>query len=373
MKGLRRVLVPALTGGFYRAYAGWLTAAAFLVGGIMSGQEHKALILAALVDLRVLAVAYLLPWALYTLVSVRYAWQAWATDENEVLRVVWLVHPGRRWLVGLSVQALVLAPCWVYAGVIAGFAVPRGAWEPLLIVVISLLLLTVLGWTAHERALRGPRAERRSWLPNRRNRTVPTALWWLHEQLHAQPWGLLALKVVSVASIIGLCTVYSPETFDVRLLTLGGLITALLHSLLPGVLYAWERGRLTLLWNQPLGPGRRLLQHAGLFGLLLLPEALVWLRWFPVDGPARAWWALRLWALPVALLLLTWASLLWRPVASSALMTRALSVAFGIYLLLMGRVPLELLTLTALLAAVGLGGSFYWRAEDVPVPPETSG
>ena len=85
----------------------------------------------------------------------------------------------------------------------------------------------------------------------------PPALWGLRMLVHSQLLLTVLIKGLSVAIVWGLCRVFTPDTFDARLLGLGALLTAALHVRLPADLYAWEREQLAFRWNLPLGPGRR--------------------------------------------------------------------------------------------------------------------
>jgi hypothetical protein len=365
VKALVRVLLRAVGLAFFQAYAGWLTGVGLLVGGVMSNREHAMLIRAALTDSRILVAIYLLPWALYTLVSVRFATRLWATAVYEPLRVLRLVPPARRWAVGLLTQSLVLAPCWLYGAVIGVFAIHHHAWGTLLVVGLTLSGLTVAGWTAHERALRGSAPP--SWLTQRLrllDRPLPPALWWLRARTGRRPWSLLALKAVSVGVVWGICQVYSPASYDARLLTLGALLTAALHGLVPAEVQAWEREHLPLLRNLPVGLGRRWLGYALLFSALLLPEAVAWARWCPLTGATRWIAALRLWLFPGAALLLLWAAGLRWPIRPPQALGRVLAGSFGGYFCLLLKVPLDLLTVAALVGSGWLTARYYWQAEE---------
>ena len=371
MRAVAQVLRRAVAGEFYRHYAGWLIVAGLLLGGVLSNTEHVTLIREAIRDWRVLVGGYLLPWTLYALLSARFALRLWAEPAYETLLVLRVVPAGRRWRAGLLTQALILAPCWGYGVVIAVFAARAGSLGTLVLTVGWLLLLTGTGWLAHEAALR--RAGAGGWLAgalgNRRLGRWPPTLWDLRAQLDAQPLATLALKAISVAVIWGICRVYSPATFDARVLTLGALLTAALYARLPAELYAWERRHLALRWNLPISPGQRWLQQALLLGALLLPELVAWARWGPLPAPARWGWALRLTLFPVAALLLAGAVLLRWPRRPADFLGRALAVAFGVYLLLLARVPLDLLTAAAGLGSFWLTWRYYWRADDPPADP----
>ncbi len=370
MRKLARVLQRAVAAEFYRRYVGGLIVGGLLLGGVLSSTEHVTLIREAIHDARVLVGVYLLPWALYTALSGRFAFHLWSQATYESLRDLLLVPSLRRWAVGLRTQALILAPCWAYGAVIIGFAVQAGRGQSALVTAGALSLLTAAGWLAHEVALRRGAAGSGPLTAGRMlGRAWPPALWSLRAQLRDRFAGLVVLKLVSVASIWGLCRVFTPDTFDARLLTLGALLTTCFHLRLPAEWYAWERTRLALRWNMPIAPRHRWGEQARLMGTLLLPELIAWARWCPLPAPDRWIWAVRLTLFPAVVLLLAGASLLRWPRHPADFLGPALAVAFGVYLLLLTRVPLEVLTVAAALGSWWLTRRFYWRVDDPPPDP----
>lgn len=386
MRALARVLLRAVAAEFYRHYAGCFIAGGLLLGSALSSNEHATLIREAIRDARLLASVYLLPWTLYTVVSARFAFRLWAQATYEPLRDLRLVPFARRWTVGLVTQAEILSPCWAYGTVIIGVAARAGLWRAALLTGGWLALLTVLGWLAHEAALRRGAGSSDAGLLMRlltsltgrgasgpTHRSWPPALWNLRSELHDRPLGLAVLKVLSVASIWGLCRVFSPDTFDARMLTLGALLTAVLHARLPADLYGGERARLAFRWNLPLGPAQRWREQALLTSVLLLPELAAWARWCPLPAPERWGWALRLTLFPAAALLLAGASLLRWPRQPADFLVRALAVAFGVYLALLSGAWLDGLTVAAGLGSWWLTQRYYWQADDPPAPANQPG
>ncbi len=365
MKALLPVLVRGVAAAFYRHYAGWLIGAGLLLGGVLSNTEHVTLIREAVGDWRVLAGVYLLPWSLYAGGSARFAGRLWAQPAYTPLRVLRLVPAPRRWAVGLLTQALILAPCWAYGGLIAVFAGRAGASGALLLTLGTLALLTAGGWAAHERALRAPEtsgagaARGAGWWP--------PVLWGIRAQFHGHLLGTVLAKAAAVGVIWAVGAAYAPGTFELRFLTLGALATAGLALRLPAELYAWERHYLAFRANLPIGPGRHWWGRAALYGAWLLPELLAWARWCPLPGPTRWLWVARLTLFPLAALLLADATLPRWPRQPPAFLSRALFALFGAYLLVLAGVPLDALTALAVLGSIGLTHRYHWRADDAPV------
>lgn len=367
MKALLPVLARGVAAAFYRHYAGWLIGAGLLLGGVLSNTEHATLIREAVGDWRVLAGVYLLPWTLYAGGSARFAARLWAQPAYAPLRVLRLVPAPRRWAVGLLTQALILAPCWAYGGLIVVFAARAGASGALLLTLGTLALLTAGGWAAHERALRAPEASGAG--AARGAGWWPPVLWGIRAQLHAHPLGTGLTKGAAVGAIWAIGAAYAPATFEVRFLALGALVTAALALRLPAELYAWERGQLAFRANLPIGVGRHWWGRAGLYGAWLLPELLAWVYWCPLPGGARWLGVARLTLFPLAALLLAGATLPRWPQPPAVFLGRALLALFGTYLLVLAGVPLDALTGGALAGSLVLTHRYYWRADDAPITP----
>lgn len=357
-------LSRTLVGEFYRRNAGLLLAAALVGGAIMSGTEHKALINAALRSRLVLAVAYGVPWAVWTALTLRFASRLWAEPPYEALRVLRLVPRGRRWLLGLAVAGQLLAPLWLYAAWMALIGLPQGFGGAVGLIGGYLSLLSVLSWLGHEWALRHPPGAGWAPLAFLDRLRPPAALWFLREKLRGAPLGWFALKGVSQALIWGMTTLYDPAGYDRRLLTLGALLVAVLHARLVTDLHTWERTRLGLLWNLPRTRGRYLLDHGLLLAATLLPETIGWARRWPTALGSGLVGAATQLAFSVSLLLLFRAALLWRPRPADRVLQRALLGGFAVYFLVMARVPVLALAGGALAGAAALVHSWLWRTEE---------
>lgn len=350
MKPLLTVLNKTLVREFYRQHAGAFTVVLLLAGGFMRGQEHHALATYAVHSPLMLG-AYFALWLVYTLNVVRFGVKTFR--QHPFLQLIRLVPLGVRIRALLAAAGLLLLPVLGYAGYVSVVGWQQEAGRSLAVLVLGLPLLTLLPVLLWEYFLRNPDQTFRLDWPGVIRFNTPYPLFFIRLLLRNEPLTLLLTKAGSLLLLAGLCALYPTDDYDLRLLLLGALLAAALHSGLLYQFYRFEAVHLSLLRNLPTSTLRRFATYVFILMLLLLPELLLLLR----SGPEGVLFSrlLAVWLLLVGLALVLYTLLLARHQPPDRLMPLVGGMVIFYFFLIMYRIPAY-----GLVAGTFGGGAFLF-------------
>jgi hypothetical protein len=364
------MLTKTFVYSFYRQNALGLAVVGLVAGGFMRYEEHSAMAQAAAASPFLLAL-YGLLWAAYTLLTARFVVHQIGTYD--VLLHLRLFPTWRRWGALGLVQAKLLLPVIAYAIFMSREASkvqqPWVGWA----VLGTLGLLITGSLLSYDYALRHPHPVRpwAGWLAGLRRRYhTPYLLFGLRHLLANFATVFWRTKIASSLVWLGILKLYATDhyqinlmrtpDYDLRLIGLGALLVGLGHASVLYELYAFEHQRLALYRNMPVAGWVRWGRYVAQFGLLLLPETVLFLANLPVNEPI---W-LSVWALVFGLSLMAVQQGLFlrlhRPLGRSLPHLYILLTAY--FLLIMFRVPLWALAGLNLLAAAALFRRYYGQS-----------
>ncbi|GAB3913986.1 hypothetical protein GCM10028803_58720 [Larkinella knui] len=345
---------------FYLQNTGLFLVVLMLGFGFLSSTEHIALATYALTDWSFLG-AYVVLWVLYTIHSLRFSLQV--VQKTDLLQLFRLIPPGKRVVLLYFLHLQLLAPVIGYAGFMiwVGNQQNATAANTGLVVIVSLLSLLPLPFV--ERALRNPNPEQFSgnisaWL--RQRFATPYGLFFIRYLFREQPATLLLTKIGSCLGILGVLALYPTDDYDIRLLSLGMLLSAALQAGIVFELYQFEANQLLLLRNLPVSIGNRLLGYLKIIALLISPEAVLLIKNHPADVSIPA--TLFVWLFGLGLVALQYATLLARHRSRDRFMSLLFWPIIGCFLLIMYRLPVWALALAGLAAATLLFIRTYYRS-----------
>ncbi|GAB3321417.1 hypothetical protein GCM10027299_15810 [Larkinella ripae] len=345
---------------FYLQNTGLFLVVLLLGFGFMSSNEHIALATYVLHDPFFLS-GYIALWLLYTLYAIRFSWQTFQT--NDLLQFFRLVSVGRRWLIVYLLHLQLLAPVVLYAGFMGwvGQQQPTTIASEILIVVVGFLSLLPIPFV--ERALRNPNPEQftghlGAWF--RQRFATPYPLFFIRYLFREQPATLFLTKTGSCLLTVGILALYPTDDYDLRLLALGMLLSAVFHAGVVFELYQFEATQLRLLRNLPLTRFERGVTYAGILSLLISPEAFLFLYRLPADVSVFA--VAGVWLFGLSLLLLQYTFLLTRHHERDRFMGRIFWPLIGYFLLIMYRLPVWGLAIASGIAATVLFFRHYYRS-----------
>ena len=361
----KTVIIP-----YYRANAGLLTVVAVIAGSFMRAQEHIALATYA-VHSGVMLLGYIGIWAVYTAFAARYACGVFRTYD--LLQHLRLFPAPKRWWGLVQMQAALALPIIGYALFVVKTAINEGQSWAIYTTCFAVILLLISPLPVYEYVLRHPNPV--SWLAGvgsalRRRFTTPYGLFFVRYLLQQQPFLVASTKFGTCLAWVALFRLYATDhahinflrtpDYDVRLLGLAALIVGLTHASILYAHYQFEHLYLALYRNMPVSNTQRWLRYVVQFALLLLPEALLMVREWPVDQPV--WAVLSVWIFAVNLLSLQHGLLLrvHRPLNQTMTYLYILLIAY--FLLVMFRVPIWLIGGATLGVSSWLFGKYYWRS-----------
>ena len=360
MNVLPVVLRKTIVGQFYRQNAGLFFVVLMLAGSFLRAQEHIALAEAA-VHTPFLLGLYQALWLLYTLFATRFA--VGVIRQTEVLYYFRLVPTLRRWLGLGAVHVMLLIPILVYMAFVGSISVEQQTTVSTLQLIAGAVLMLMLPLFWLEYALKTPNRDSltaavgAAW---QTRFTTPYNLFFIRYLLSYQPLLLFLTKVGTVLLMLGVLNLYPTDEYDVRLLALGILVTAVSHSSVMYHLYQFEHERLALLRNLPIPLSRRLGRYALLIALLLLPEGVLLFRYRPDELSIGV--IAGVWAFGHSLVLLLFSILFIRHRDLDRVLPIVFAMLLAGFLTIMYQVPLWGLSCLCWGLAIGLFVHYYPRS-----------
>ena len=360
MSALWTVPEKVIVRQFYLQNTGLFLVVLMLAFGFLSSNEHIALAGYALHDWAFLA-AYGIVWGIYSAHTIRFSLQVF--QKTDLLQLFRLIPSFKRVAILYFLHLQLLAPVIFYGSFMFWVGNQQGTTTANVVLVVIIVSLSVLPLPFVERALRHPNPEQfaghiGAWL--RQRFTTPYALFFIRYLFREQPATLFLTKLGACLLTVGVLALYPTDEYDIRLLSLGMLLSAALHAGIVFELYRFEATQLLLLRNLPLPISRRFIQYSGIFFLLITPEAVLLLKNRPVDVTVPAILGVWLWGL--SLLFLQYVALLSRHQPRDRFMSQLFWPLIGCFLLVMYRLPVWGLAATGLVAAAVLFIRSYYRS-----------
>ncbi len=191
--------------------------------------------------------------------------------------------------------------------------------------------------------------------------STPGFLFFIRYLMAKQPVLLLITKSFTLAMLAGCCLLYPTDDYDERLLAIGALLAGAAQVVISGQFFVFENRHLLLLKNLPLTSAARLAGYFKTHAVLLLPEMIILLNNLP-EGVAYGF-AVQLWWLVLGICLLIHFLGFIPGVPEDTLMKGLFYGGVVVFLLIMFRVPVLLLTGAALLSSVLVFRKYYYLAE----------
>lgn len=351
------VLRKTLVVEYYRLNVGFLFLIAMFAFGILRPEDHIALAAYIFANPLLLSLMFGL-WALYHLKITYFVRQRLLWDSHEFLYFLRLLPPFQRMLAWLYVQWMLWLPVMMYAGFVGKYAWSFGQQKAVLATALYLFLMPFLGIWAYEHRLVRPNPDTRikAW-SQYLNRRFAKPYWsfFLLYLFKQNPVLLLLTKVFTCGVVVAVCKLYPTDTYDERLLSLGALTVGMGHSFMLLHLYEFEHLQLLTLRNFPFTLWQRFGQYSALFGLLLLPEVIFFVRYFPQG--VHWMYGLGWLALTMALLWMVFGRFQQKHYLMDTLLRHGFYAFIAVFFAVMFKTPVLILAGTVL----GLGVYWFWR------------
>jgi len=251
--------------------------------GFIKANEHIAIGSFLVANSSTLAYLYIL-WLAYAIKVILFILPAINKEENRFLESFYLL-PVKIKITVSSISAFFLVlPMVVYASFLIALAIPEAYYLSIILLIfsifsiagaISYLILVKLSSLPHEKSFVQIKFFRKV--------LIPPFLFFIEHILRKEIVLLLLSKLYSGALIIGTSILYKTDHFDLRLLTTGVLLAfvgnlTLIHK------YVWfQYHQMAFFKNLPQSLFQLLSRQAITFSILLIPEFIVLLRYYPIE------------------------------------------------------------------------------------------
>lgn len=282
MTSVLSVLNRCLAIEFYRQNAGFFGLLILIVFGFIKTSEHVAIGAFLVANPATLLFLYLI-WILYGIKVALFVGPAISKKENNFLAVFSLLPMRIMLKSALGVSLTLVLPVIAYGAFLITLAIPNQFYGAITSILVAFFVL-VIGLSlfifirlsnSHSEKVYLP-------IPLFSKFARPSWLFFIEYLLRKEPVLFTLSKAYSCLVIIGASALYKTDQFDLRLITTGVLLSfvgnaSILHK------YCWflyQKLKYTL--NLPISFARFATNQVVMWMLILLPETIIVLRYYPL-------------------------------------------------------------------------------------------
>ncbi|GGD82007.1 hypothetical protein GCM10011514_52630 [Emticicia aquatilis] len=363
MKTISRILSLTITKEYYRQNAVFIFAVMMFTFGFLRSSEHITIIKLVLKLPSMLALTFLV-WALHTAKVMLFALRMFEAKSNEFLYNIRLFSAPKRYLALGLMQFNLIQLTFLYSLWMIKIGIEEKQFLATLSIICFNIIFILVGIIVYEYRLKHPNVVRASPKPiqNLLSRfKTPSYLFFIRYLFAKQPVLLLLSKLFTCFMLIGVCGLYPTDTYDERLLALGGLFAAAGHTVFCQQFFYYENQFLSLSRNLPLSTQQRILGYLLTYSLLLIPELIVLLRNLP-DGVSYLF-ALQLIIFILSMIFLNHHTQYIDNVSNDAYLQRLFFAGILFLLLIMFKIPVILMALVNFSLAIFVFHKNYYESQ----------
>lgn len=268
---------------FYKQNAAFFGLIFLVFFGFIKAGEHIAIGSFLVANPSTLFFLYVL-WIAYGLKVILFLIPAINKKENQFLESFYLLRPKIKIVaVGLA-SILLLMPAVAYSFFLVLLAIPYAFyWSIVSVMMFLLLLTTVIAYILLRNIQELPHEKSFIQIKFLTKFTKPYSLFFIEYLIRNDFVLLLLSKIYTCLVIIGAALLYTTDYFDIRLLSTGVLLAfagnaAILHK------FIWFRfHKMQFIQNLPLSFTNIIGQQFVILLIIIIPEVLVLIRYFPVS------------------------------------------------------------------------------------------
>lgn len=283
IKSIIHILNLTIIKEYYRQNAVFIFAIMLFSFGFLQANEHITIIKMALKLHSLLALAFIV-WALHALKVILFTLRMLESKQNEFLYHIRLFSPVKQALAFAYMQFLLIQLTFLYSLWMIKIGIEEQRYAIVVAIVGYNILLILIGTFIYQYRIKHPNTSSVSAKPIQNflaRFKTPQYLFFIRYLFSKQPVLLLLTKLFSCFVLIGVCNLYPTDDYDERLLALGGLFSALGHTVFCQQFLYFEHKFLSISRNLPISHKNRILSYTISYFLILLPETIVLLRNFP--------------------------------------------------------------------------------------------
>lgn len=284
-----RVLIAVFVREFYLTNTGFFLLIIAFAGGFMRSHDHIALAEFFISSPSVLGIPLML-WFFYTLKVMKFNRDRLKQNENEFMFCL-LLFPSlsQRWMV-IRVVLIQLLPVFIYGMFLILVAWKNSMTESVVTIVIGFILLVAASAYHLMWHLYHPNDEKNVYFLSRllnHQLTKRYPLFFIEWTMRHEFVLFTGTKIFTGLIIAATTTFYKTDTYDLRLLGLGILISSAANTGLILSLHRFENFHLHWIKGLPFSFVKRIFFTLIPMGIILLPEVMLLLKRFP---PGRNWY-----------------------------------------------------------------------------------
>jgi len=283
MMQIVKIITRCLVVEFYKQNAAFFGLIFLVFFGFIKAGEHIAIGSFLVANPSTLFFLYVL-WIAYGTKVILFLIPAINKKENQFLESFYLLSPKIKFTVIGLASILLLIPAVLYSFFLVLLAIPTAFfWSIASVVMFLFLLLSVIGYILLRNIQKLPHEKSFIQIKFLTRITKPHPLFFIEYLIRNDFVLLLLSKAYTCLIIIGTSLLYTTDQFDIRLLSTGVLLgfagnAAILHK------FIWfSFHKMQFIQNLPISLVKNIAQQCLIFLILILPEVLVLIRYFPVS------------------------------------------------------------------------------------------
>lgn len=358
---MNRIFYLSIVKEYYRQNAIFIFAVMMFAFGFLRGNEHLAIIKEALHSPLILSGICLI-WVLYAVKVTFFTLRFLSQRSSEFLFHTRLFSPVKRFFAFLNLQFGLMQLTFFYAVAMIGNGILEGTWASVGVIVLVNLLILVIGAFVYNYKIEHPNSQQdtvRKYFSL--NFVTPQWLFFPRYLLTQQTVLVFITKYFTAFILMGVCYLYPTDDYDIRLISLGGLLAGFSQSVIIQNVQFFEQFYFGLYRNMPLSKFNWALRYLGMTTVILIPEAVVLLRNFPDTLSVLEWAMQFLFMIAVSYALLNYK--LFRIRNNEKGFQIVFFTGVGLALLVMFKVPVPVFILFGIFLGYGLLWRYFYEVE----------
>lgn len=363
MKRLLSIFNRSIVAEYYRQNMVFIFVLILFCFGFLRAMEHITII-KLILKLPALLLLTFIVWAAYALKVALFNLRLLESRQYEFLYQARLFPLHKRFGVFCLVMFNLLQLTILYSLAMIKIGMDEKRYGAVGLILLINLVLIVSGALVLEYRIRRPNPEKllpRTFQGIFSRFNTPSYLFFVRYLSARQPVLLLITKLFSMAVLLGFCYLYPTDDYDERFLAIAGLLVGASHIVFNQKYFQFEHVHLGLLRNLPLGVMKRYSGYLITYVVLLVPELLVLIKNLP-GGLSYVFMAELLIFIMSIILFMHHLHYI-NGVSGDAIMQRLFFGGVGVFLLIMFKVPLVILSGVLLMAGIVVFRKHFYLSE----------
>jgi hypothetical protein len=367
-----KVLNAIFVREFYLAHAGFFLFVVAIAGGFMRSYEHLALAEFFISTPTVMTIPILV-WIHYAIKVINFNDETLSLDENGFLSCFVFLPSGEKWTLAIRVAALQLLPVFLYGSFLC---VVAGKYQLFLPILMACLSCGLLLWATSFRLIHGlsySRHEKKISFVSRMlntRMTKPFPLFFIEWVVRNDFVALIGTKIFTMLAIFGITKLYATDSYDIRLISLGIIISSSANAMLIHALHRFENFHTPFLKGLPLSFFKRLVYTLMTMITLMLPEVIVLTRSFPTGLTWTEY--VGTFTLMLSIPILFYGGLFTRDRNQQEMMNIVFALAIAWFVAVLFKIPAGLIAAVDIAFGVYLWQKFYYSFEYISKESSTN-